>query len=228
MADPVLETPPNPTLEEIWPPYGVTVTASDLELRVVRESDVPKLVALVQSGVHAPDRMPFSFPWTAAPAADLPTDYFRYVARTKASLTPDHWSLQFAVRRDGELLGTQGLDADDFGVTRTAETGSWLAMRHQGRGVGTRMRQAVCAFAFDVLGAAEVTSGAFLDNPASLAVSRKVGYRPDGVRRLARQGSVALNQRLVLTAEDLVRGEPIEVVGAEPLLTFLGLTPSAA
>lgn len=38
-----------------------------------------------------------------------------------------------------------------------------------------RMRQALCAFLFDCLDAQEITAGAFVDNPASLAVSRKVG-----------------------------------------------------
>jgi RimJ/RimL family protein N-acetyltransferase len=86
------------------------------------------------------------------------------------------------------------------------------------------MRRAVCAYAFDHLGAEEVTSAAFLDNPASLAVSRKVGYRPNGVVRLKRRdGEMALNQRLVLTPTDLVRGEPLEVVGAEDLRRFLEL-----
>ena len=70
----------------------------------------------------------------------------------------------------------------------------------------------------------EVTSGAFLDNPASLAVSRKVGYRPNGVVRLKRRdGEMALNQKLVLTPGDLRRGDPLEVIGAEDLRSFLGL-----
>jgi RimJ/RimL family protein N-acetyltransferase len=38
------------------------------------------------------------------------------------------------------------------------------------------MRQAMCALLFDHLEAEEITSAAFTDNPASLAVSRKVGY----------------------------------------------------
>ena len=42
------------------------------------------------------------------------------------------------------------------------------------------MRQTLCAFLFDHLDAEEITSAAFLDNPASLAVSRKVGYLPNG------------------------------------------------
>ena len=74
---------------------------------------------------------------------------------------------------------------------------------------------------FDHLGAAEVTSGAFVDNAASLAVSRKVGYREGDVTRVARQGGLALHRRLVLRPEDLVRGEPVEVTGVEPLRAFL-------
>lgn len=208
-------------LDELWPPYGVTVTTGDLELRIVRESDAPALVDLVLAGIHAPERMPFLVPWTRQDPAVLPAEYFRYLARTKAETNAGSWSLQFAVRVAGELVGIQGLDATDFTITRTAETGSWLGLRHHGRGIGTRMRQAVCAFAFDELGAVEITSGAFLDNPQSLAVSRKVGYRPDGVQRMAREGELALNQRLVLSPEQFVRGDPITVTGAEPLRDFL-------
>ena len=81
----------------------------------------------------------------------------------------------------------------------------------------------VCALLFDHLGAAEVTSGAFVDNAASLGVSRKVGYREGDVTRMARQGELALHRRLVLGPKDLVRGDPVEVSGIEPLRAFLGL-----
>jgi hypothetical protein len=68
------------------------------------------------------------------------------------------------------------------------------------------------------------TSGAFLDNPASLAVSRKVGYRENGEVRLKRRdGELALNQKLVLSPEDLVRGAPLEVLGAADVRRFVGL-----
>ena len=96
----------------------------------------------------------------------------------------------------------QGFTTSDYLVTRTGETGSWLGREHQGRGIGTRMRQAMCAFLFDCLDAQVITSGAFLDNPASLAVSRKVGYRPNGQRRMVRRpGEWQVNQVLVLTPE---------------------------
>jgi hypothetical protein len=82
----------------------------------------------------------------------------------------------------------------------------------------------MCELLFAHLGFEEITSAAFVDNPASLAVSRKVGYRPTSVRRIQRrEGELALNQGLVLTPEDLVRdAEPIRVAGAEAVRAFIG------
>jgi len=57
-------------------------------------------------------------------------------------------------------------------------TGSWLGMRHQGKGFGTEMRAAILMLAFDHLGAKTARSSAFTDNPRSLAVSRRLGYEP--------------------------------------------------
>jgi RimJ/RimL family protein N-acetyltransferase len=212
------------TFAEIWPPYGVRVTEGDLTLSVVTDDDIPGLVELVLAGIHPPDEMPFSEPWTLEDPTDLPANMVRYFSHVRAGCTPEEFTLQFAVRVGGELVGTQGFHTKDFGVTRTGETGSWLGRRFQGRGIGTRMRRAVCAFAFDGLGAEEVTSGAFLDNPASLAVSRKVGYRENGVVRLKRRaGELALNQKLVLTPDTFVRGPEVEMVGLPALRAFLGL-----
>src|SRR6476469_6282325 len=149
-------------LAELWPPFGLVVTAGPLELRPIRDVDITDV-------------------------AELGRACALYYWRTRADVTPAKWELQFVVRHDGEVVGVQGISAIDFPVTRSTESGSWLGQRHQGRGVGTLMRQTVCAFAFDHLGAAEVTSGAWSDNPASLAVSRKVGYVANGSRRLERR-----------------------------------------
>ncbi|MVA75689.1 GNAT family N-acetyltransferase [Auraticoccus sp. F435] len=214
-------------LAACWPPYALTVTTADLTLTVARESDVPELVELVLSGVHDPAMMPFDEPWTDADPAELPQNYLRYQSSVKAGFTPDSFTLEMVVRRDGEVVGCQGLSARQYPVTRSLETGSWLGRRFHGQGIGTRMRQAVCALAFDVLGARQVTSSAFVDNPASLAVSRKVGYVENGTQLKVRRGEAALNQRLLLTPERLVRGAPVEVTGAGPLLRMLGLSEPA-
>lgn len=211
------------TANELWPPFGLSVRAGDLTLTTVADDDLPGLVDLVRGGIHAPDQMPFGVPWTLAPPAEVPTRFAQHHWGVRAAFRPEGFELDLAVRRAGELVGVQGFGAKDYAVTKTAETGSWLARRHQGEGIGTRMRQAVCALLFDHLGAAEVTSGAFVDNAASLGVSRKVGYREGDVTRMARQGALALHRRLVLRPEDLVRGDPVEVTGVEPLRAFLHL-----
>jgi RimJ/RimL family protein N-acetyltransferase len=212
------------TLQEIWPPYGVRIEENDLTLTILTDEDIPGLVDLALNGIHEPGAMPFSTPWTAVEPERLPANMIRFFSGVRAQFTPEKFDLLFAVRIAHELAGIQALHATDFGVTRTAETGSWLGQSYQSRGIGTRMRRAVCAFSFDHLGAVELTSGAFLDNPASLAVSRKVGYRPNGRFRMTRrEAEVAINQRLVLTPDAFVRGEPITVIGAERLRSFLEL-----
>lgn len=126
---------------------------------------------------------------------------------------------------DGRVVGSQGVAAKNFPVTRTGETGSWLGREHQGRGIGTAMRRAFCALLFDHLGFEEITSAAFLDNPASLGVSRKVGYVETGLTRVKRrEGELARTRGLLLTPETFVRDDVhLEVTGAEAVREFIGI-----
>ena len=211
------------TPSDLWPPSGLVVSSGDLTLTPITDDDLPGLVDLVRSGIHGPDDHPFLTEWTRTPAESLPMTFAAHHWSQRAAFSAEHVAVDLAVRRDGELVGTQGFSGGPYAVTRSAETGSWLARRFQGQGIGTRMRRAVCAFLVDHLGAAEVTSAAWVDNPASLTVSRKVGYRKGDLVRKARDGAPALERRLLLRPEDLVRGEPVEVSGAGPLRAFLGL-----
>ena len=209
-------------VEQLWPPFALRVTCGPLELRALRDDDFPEIVAVAHAGIHAPDRMPFYVPWTDARGVELERGFLQYHWRQRAELSPESWSLDLGVWHEGRLVGVQGVSTRDFPVTRTGETGSWLGQEHHGRGIGTLMRQAVCVLCFDHLGFEELTSGAFTDNPASLAVSRKVGYRPNGERRLARKGALATNVQTVLRPEDLVRPPyDVSVVGADGFLELV-------
>ena len=149
--------------------------------------------------------------------------FLQYHWRQRATLSPESWSLDLGVWHDGTFVGMQGVNTSEFLVTRTGETGSWLGREFHGRGIGTLMRQVICVLCLDHLGFEEVTSAAFSDNPASLAVSRKVGYRVNGERRLARKGAVATNILLVLTREDLVRPPyDVGVAGVDAFLEQVG------
>ena len=209
-------------LVRLWPPFGLRVTCGPLVMRPLRDADFPEVLAVAHAGIHDPDRMPFSFPWTKPKGADLERAFLQYHWGKRASLRPDEWSLDLGVWRDGRFVGVQGVSTENFPVTRTGETGSWLGQQFHGRGTGTLMRQAICVLCFDDLGFEEVTSGAFSDNPMSLAVSRKVGYCTNGEQRFARDGAAATMVQLVLRPEDLVR-PPHDVVveGAEEFVEFV-------
>jgi RimJ/RimL family protein N-acetyltransferase len=212
------------TIADIYPVLGLRITAGPLELRGISDEDIVALANLAGRGIHPPDRMPFSTPWTDTPAPELPLRFAQYHWSTRASFARESWSLQLVAAWDGEVVGTQGFFTHDYLVTRSGETGSWLGQEHQGHGIGTAMRRAMCAFLFDCLDAQEITSGAFADNPASLAVSMKVGYQPNGLRRMVRRPDEwQVNQALILTPETFVRGPAITVEGLAPMRRLIGL-----
>jgi RimJ/RimL family protein N-acetyltransferase len=216
-------------LAELWPPFGLRVTCGPLVMRPLRDADFPDVLAVAHAGIHAPELMPFYFPWTDAKGPDLERSFLQYHWRARADLSPEKWALDLGVWHEGRFVGVQGVSTQDFPVTRTGETGSWLGREFHGRGIGTLMRQAICVLCLDHLGFEEVTSGAFSDNPASLGVSRKVGYRPNGQRRLSRRGTVATNVGLVLAPEDLVRPPyDVEVAGAAGFRALVGLDQARA
>jgi len=125
----------------------------------------------------------------------------------RSQLTPRCWHISFLVRHDGRVIGAQSLSARDFAITREVSTGSWLGIAHQRYGFGTEMRAAVLLLAFDHLGATTARSGAFVDNPASLRTSEKLGYQPDGTSTHTRRDTAVTEIRLVLDAAHFVRPE---------------------
>ena len=206
------------------PLLALRITAGPVELRGITDDLLGPLADLASGGIHDPDFMPFFTPWSLTPPPDMPRAMAQYHWRNRAEFSPEKWTADLAVFWAGELAGAQGLSASDFVTTRTGETGSWLGRGFQGRGIGTAMRQVICAFAFDHLDAEFVTSGAFTDNPASLAVSKKVGYEEQGWRRVVRLGEPATIQGLVLSPGTFNRYEhALSVEGLEPFRRSIGL-----
>ncbi len=205
-----------------WPFHDLVLRTPRLELRPDDDEGVAELADLVLDGVHPPDRMPFGVEWTDAPRERLGINTLQHFWDVRSRLSPRRWTVNFIVRLDGRAVGLQSLSADDFPVLREVETGSWLGLRHQGGGIGTEMRAAVLLFAFDHLGAVAARSSAFTDNLASLGVSRKLGYRPDGTFRQVRRGEPAEQTRLLVTPEALCRPDwALGVTGVTPCLPVL-------
>ena len=137
-------------------------------------------------------------PWTDDSPEERARGTLQYNWSRWGSWKPSDWLLALAVIRDGTVVGTQDVGGRDFAVLREVHTGSWLGRRYQGQGIGTQMRAAVLHLAFDGLGARWAISAAFEDNPASLGVSRKPGYRDDGIEWYSVRGRPALSRRLRL------------------------------
>lgn len=209
-------------LIDIFPAFGLRIECGPVTLRPMRESDVPRVVELVAGGIHAEDAQPFLMPWNQSETQ--PLDSLQFYYRAWATFSPESWRLLMAVERDGVMVGAQDVQADKFRVVRHGETGSWLGLSHQGRGTGTLMRQAILAFTFDHLGAVEMRSGAWADNPNSHRVSEKCGYVPCGYRLLDRQGERVRQDDLVVTPETFNR-PPYELVvtGVDAFRRAIGL-----
>ena len=206
------------------PLLGLRITAGPVELRGVTDDLLGPLAELAIKGVHDPDFMPFFVPWSIAPAAEMPRNMAQFHWGQRANFSLEQWGMDLAVFYDGQLVGSQGFSTRDFLVTRIGETGSWLGREFHGRGIGTAMRKVICAFIFDCLGAEFITSSAYADNPASLGVSRKCGYRENGVSIRNRMDKPATLQLLILEPGSLVRYEhELTVEGLPEFRRSIGL-----
>ncbi|MDT7652740.1 MAG: hypothetical protein QOI36_4146 [Pseudonocardiales bacterium] len=212
------------THPEPWPLRHLVLHTPRLELRPDDDAGLRELVEEAHLGVHPPDVMPFLVPWTDADPAHLGHRTLQHFWSQRAQLGPERWTINFLIRVDGRVIGTQGLTGTEFGILREVQTGSWIGLRHQGRGIGTEMRAAVLAFAFDHLGAVTARSSAFSDNPASLRVSERLGYRRDGTTTVARRGRRCEDVRLLVTPSRFVRPHwPLQVEGLDACRPLLGL-----
>ncbi|MER5682287.1 GNAT family protein [Streptomyces sp. NPDC002205] len=179
-----------------WPLYGLRIRTPRLELRLPDLELLDDLSTVAADGVHAPDSMPFTVPWTDGPPAERGRAVYQHVLGTVANWSVRSWVLSLAVLHEGKVVGRQDLGAADFAVTGEVSTGSWLGLAHQGQGIGTEMRAAVLHLAFAGLGARTAISSAMTDNPRSLGVSRRLGYLPDGLEVAALRGAPVTLQRL--------------------------------
>jgi RimJ/RimL family protein N-acetyltransferase len=212
-------------LVDHFPLLGLRLTTPRLELRLPSPAELATLAEVAADGIHPPDLMPFLVPWTDQEPAEIARSVIQYHWLGLGNWSPRDWSLNLTVFHAGEVVGQQAISARDLAVVHEVHTGSWLGRRYQGQGFGTEMRAAVLHLAFTGLGAEEAVSGAFEDNPASHAVSRKLGYQPDGVNRHVVRGAMVIERRMRLTRAAWERHRTISVTvdGLAPCLPMFGM-----
>ena len=208
-----------------WPMPGLRLRTPELELRWPGPDDLDALADLAAAGVHDPGVQPFQAAWTDASPDERALGTLQYHWSQWGAWKSSDWTLEFAVIRDGVVVGKQGVSGRDFAVLREVHTGSWLGLAYHRQGIGRQMRAAVLHLAFEGLGAQQAVSEAFDDNMASLSVSRKLGYRDDGVAWYSVRGRPVLSRRLRLTRADWLatRTVPVQIHGLEPCLPHFGV-----
>jgi RimJ/RimL family protein N-acetyltransferase len=198
-----------------------------LELRLATGAELVRLAEVARAGIHPPEEMPFAVAWTDdAGRATWVGDFLEHYRRLDRERRPESWTLNFTVFRDGEPIGAQSLAADEFRARRAVRTGSWLGAPFQGSGLGTEMRAAVLALAFEGLDAVSALSGAIEGNEASARVSAKLGYVEvePGIRS---PRGTPVRERRFLLSRDAWESAPrpaVDIEGLEPCLPLLGAT----
>ena len=211
-----------------YPLLGVRVSTPTLELHSATDDLLDELSELVRSGKTHAEPAPYDDPmsfYEKDPDVRV-AKWLRGVWRGRGHVEPDGWRLYFVVMVDGRPVGEQTVSGVDFATLGTVTTFSWLSADLRGRGLGREMRAAILHLAFDGLGAKEAASDAFVDNQGSNAVSRALGYEPNGTEWATRQGQPALLNRWRLTRDvwEQQRRDDIELHGVEPCRALLPLS----
>ncbi|RSM48364.1 GNAT family N-acetyltransferase [Actinoplanes sp. ATCC 53533] len=134
----------------------------EIGLRAVRDDDLDAIYDQMRDPVAV--RM-------AAFTAEDPDDRAAFDAHfVRVRTSPD--VLLLAITIDGELAGTVG----SFAVGDDTEITYWLDRAWWGRGIATRAVELL----LDLVPVRPITARAASDNAGSLAVLRKVGFRPVG------------------------------------------------
>lgn len=212
-------------LDEYWPLFGLRIVTPRLEIRLPTDDDLLGLLEEIGSGIHDRESMPFSYAWTDTPSPRLERESLQWWWRQRSQWSPQSWNYSGAVFVDGKPIGVQDLLANNFFVLRAVSTGSWLGLRHQGKGIGKEMRAAILHLAFSGLGATEAYSGAWHDNPRSRGVSDSLGYEANGAQLGLRRDKpdTMINLRLTRDIWESHRRDDIEIIGLEPCLELFGV-----
>jgi len=105
-------------------------------------------------------------------------DAVRYAQFAQAQFD-SHLAFDYAIRRNGELVGSIGLHGIDWG-NRRSEIGYWLAPNARGFGVISRAVRALTTHAFTRFDLHRLEIRCVTDNAKSRAVAERLGYAFEG------------------------------------------------
>lgn len=208
----------------VWPFYDLRITSGEVVLRGLGDADLPALLDALPDDLEMnPANETFAH---LPPDTDRRRQLVAEIWKHRGGWSPDAWCLDLAVEVAGRVVGVQALEGEEFPLLRTVDSFSWLSTDVRGRGLANLMRAGVLALAFEHLGAEIAVSSARTDNPASLAVSYRMGYVDNGLSRTNTPSGPAELQHVRLTREAWREGgRTAEVSGVESCLPWFGIGP---
>jgi RimJ/RimL family protein N-acetyltransferase len=210
-----------------YPLLEVRVSTPTLELRGATDDLLDELAEVVRAGKTHADPPPYDDPISLyEPDPDQRVaKWMRAIWRGRGRVETDAWRMYFVVVVDGRPVGMQDLIGVNFATLGTVTSFSWLSTDERGRGLGHEMRAAILHLAFEGLGAKEASSDAFVDNHGSNAISRALGYQPNGSDWATRLGEPGLLNRWRLTRDNWEkhRRDDIQLHNIEACRTYLPL-----
>ena len=208
-----------------WPLRDLRITTPRLVLRYPSDDELAILAEVAAAGIHLPGERPYLTPWTEGTPKQTAAHVVNQHRDRREGWTPDAWTLELAVVVDDQPIGMVALRAREFAGLREVTTESWLGLEYHRRGYGTEARAALLHFAFEDLGAESARTDVFQDNAGSQGVSRRLGYRFDGISRDVRDGELVISDRLRLDRGDWygIERETVVVDGLAGALPFFGL-----
>jgi len=151
-----------------------------LRIRATRPGDGPTVYAAVMETLPLLRAWPASLPWSLPEPSVDASEAFCRQGHENWRRRRDFPMLVF-LKRDDEHVANVGLHRPDWSVP-SIEVGYWCRAAHQGHGFTTEAVQALCGFAFDVLGVRRVTCLADEANDASRAVAARAGFALQAIR----------------------------------------------
>jgi RimJ/RimL family protein N-acetyltransferase len=192
------------------PATALRIRTPRLQLRLATVAELRALYRVAEAGVHDPAAMPFTVPWTDALDEEAFLAYHRdELARSRR----EDWRLNLITFLDRQPIGSQGIGSREPG---RVVTGSWLGRAYQGHGYGAETRSAILSFAFDVLGAETAFSAAWVENPASLRISERLGYRQTGSHFVSPRGEPLEHLDLELRRAEFEPLVEVDITGFDP------------
>jgi RimJ/RimL family protein N-acetyltransferase len=166
-----------------------------LVLREMRETDLERLCAYLGD-------FEVSKWLSSQPHPFLEVDGRDYIEQALANDTAEN--VTWAIELDGQFIG--GFKAKE--LQGAASVGYWLGQEHWGKGLMSEALRAVLTYLFEDRELFVVRTGVFKENPASLRVLTKLGFKITGeAKHVCRaRGNVELDEiQLQVTLNDFLR-----------------------